>query len=217
MLKRFRGRRKWLLLAGAAPALLLAGMVAILFPQQILTVESGPVQADVIVVLGGGSGERAVRAAELFQQGAAPRVIVSGNGDAAWNRRILVRRQVPPAAIELEPDSRSTRENATFTIARLRAAAKPVALVPDKPAPNVQVEPKKPRQKTRVILVTSWWHSRRALCCFEHYAPEMVFYSRPAYFGYPRSEWKLQGMRRYVRLEYIKLLGYWLGYGVWPV
>jgi hypothetical protein len=36
----------------------------------------------------------------------------------------------------------------------------------------------------RVIIVTSWYHSRRALACFEHYAPDIKFYSRPSYFGY---------------------------------
>ena len=147
----------------------------------------------------------------------------------------------------------------------------------------------------RVIIVTSWYHSRRALACFEHYAPDMKFYSRPSYFGYvgrnenaeiekaenrktdpgttddgrwgaedgrrpgevssqtsraksgqqttdngrqraesggsaphptlspveaervraaQKAERKAQG--KYVKSEYLKLLGYWVRYGVWP-
>jgi hypothetical protein len=46
---------------------------ALLFPQQVLCVDSGIVQADALVVLGGGSYERPIRAAELFRAGAAPR------------------------------------------------------------------------------------------------------------------------------------------------
>ena len=46
---------------------------AFFFPQQVLCVDSGNVQADVLVVLGGGSYEWPIRAAELFRAGAAPR------------------------------------------------------------------------------------------------------------------------------------------------
>lgn len=40
------------LLAGTVPVLLV--LAAWLFPEQFLTVDSGPVKADVLVVLGGG-------------------------------------------------------------------------------------------------------------------------------------------------------------------
>ena len=94
---------------------------------------------------GRGLGERPERAAELFKEHAAPRIIVSGFGDCEINRRILLKAGVPANAIQLEDRSRTTRENAGFTIQLLRAE-------------NVH----------RVILVTSWYHSRRALACFEH-------------------------------------------------
>ena len=49
--------------------LLVALVVAVgyFYPEKILCVDSGPVTADVIVVLGGGLHERPERAAELFQ------------------------------------------------------------------------------------------------------------------------------------------------------
>ena len=68
----------------------------------------------------------------------------------------------------------------------------------------------------RVILVTSWYHSRRALESFQHYAPEMKFYSRPSYVAYARADWPGQRFARRVYLEYPKLFGYWIGYGVCP-
>ena len=164
------------------------------FPQQILTVDSGAVKADVLLVLGGGAQERPIRAAELFKWGEAPLVICSGCGDASANGRCLTQAGVPVADIQFETRSRTTAENAQFTIALLRA-----------------------HHVKSAIIVTSWYHSRRALACFEHYAPDIKFYSRPSYFGYPKTEWNQKGISGYVRSEYVKLLGYWLRYGVCPL
>jgi uncharacterized SAM-binding protein YcdF (DUF218 family) len=187
--------RKWffntaLVLLGL---LLLPAVAAMVFPQPFLCVDSGPVKADVIVVLGGGSHERPARAAELFKEHAAPRIIISGWGDSDINRRLLMAAGVPASAIELENQSRTTRENAQFTIKLLRE-----------------------EKVTRVIIVTSWYHSRRALACFRHYAPELKFYSRPSYFASARADWPHNRIGSRVRLEYAKLLGYWIRDGVCP-
>ena len=173
--------------------LLLLAMAAIIFPQPFLCVDSGPVKADVIVVLGGGSHERPERAAELFKEHAAPRIIISGLGDYEINRRRLMAAGVPANAIELETQSRTTRENAQFTVKLLRE-----------------------QKQKRVILVTSWYHSRRAVACFRHYAPEIRFYSRPSYFASARADWSHNRIGPRVRLEYAKLIGYWVRYGVCP-
>jgi len=172
---------------------LLLVVAAIIFPQPFLCVDSGPVKADVIVVLGGGSHERPERAAELFKEHAAPRIIISGLGDYEINRRRLMAAGVPANAIELEPQSRTTRENAQFTVKLLRE-----------------------QKQKRVILVTSWYHSRRAVACFRHYAPEIRFYSRPSYFASARADWSHNRIGPRVRLEYAKLIGYWIRYGICP-
>ena len=253
---------------------------AFCFPHQFLCVDSGNMRADAIVVLGGGSYERPVRAAELFKDGAAPRIIVSGAGDADTDRRILESKGVPAAVIQMEPNSRSTRQNAQFSILLLRAMSgdettpRPTlspdgaeradggettphpTLSPDEaeradggettPHPTLSpngAERGAGEQETgttphptlspngaererggrgragarRVIIVTSWYHSRRALHTFEHYAPDIQFYSRPSYFAYPRSEWAANGMRKYICAEYVKLAGYWVCYGVCPL
>ena len=178
---------------GLLVLLLLLAVAAFFFPQPFLCVDSGPVKADVIVVLGGGSHERPERAAELFKEHAAPRIIISGLGDYEINRRRLIAAGVPANAIELETQSRTTMENAQFTIQLLRE-----------------------EKLTRVIIVTSWYHSRRALACFRHYAPELKFYSRPSYFASARADWPHNRIGNRVRLEYAKLLGYWIRDGVWP-
>jgi uncharacterized SAM-binding protein YcdF (DUF218 family) len=134
-----------------------------------------------------------LRAAQLFQQHAAKRIIITGAGDDGINRQLLIANGVPARAIEVENRSTTTEENAAFTIQRLRAE-------------KVHI----------VILVTSWYHARRVQKTFAHFAPELKFFSRPAYFGFAREEWKEAGVNRRMRLEFLKLPGYWIRYGVNP-
>ena len=172
---------------------LLIGLVAWFYPEKFLTVDSGPVAAEVIILSGGGSHERPLRAAQLFQQHAAGRIIITGAGDDGINRQLLIANGVPARAIEVENKSTTTRENAEFTIQRLRA-----------------------EKIHSAILVTSWYHARRAEKTFAHFAPELKFYSRPAYFGFAREDWKRCGINKRMRLEFLKLPGYWLRYGINP-
>ncbi len=172
--------------------LLLLVTAATVFPQKFLCVDSGPVKADVIVVLGGGSHERPERAAELFKQRIAPRIIVSGFGDCEIDRRLLMETGVPANVIEMENQSRTTKENAEFTIKLLRK-----------------------EKLNRAVIVTSWYHSRRALKTFQHFGPDIKFYSRPSYFAFVRKDWSRNFAKR-VYLEYAKLPDYWIRYGVCP-
>ena len=195
---------------------------AFFFPQQVLCVDSGNVQADALVVLGGGSYDRPLRAAELFRSGAAPKIIVSGAGDAEQNKRLLVSKGVPPDAIEIEGQSRSTKQNAQFSIALLRAMnARDMGATPHPALSPLGAEREVgglgPAGAKRVIIVTTWYHSRRALHAFQHYAPDIQFYSCPSYFGYPRSQWSRAGISGYIRAEYVKLAGYWVCYGICPL
>lgn len=170
----------------------LAVVAAYFYPEKFLCVDSGPVaSADVIILLGGGNHERPARAAELFQQHVAPRILHTGEGDDDINRRLLLADGVPARAIEIENQSTTTHENAEFTIRRLRAE-------------NVR----------SAVLVTSWYHSRRALATFRHYAPEIKFYSRPTYYAFDRGDWSRLGINKKMRLEFVKLPAYWIRYGV---
>jgi uncharacterized SAM-binding protein YcdF (DUF218 family) len=186
---------KWFFRTVTVVTLLIATVVAIgyFYPEKFLCVDSGPVSADVIVVLGGGLHERPGRAAALYRLRAAPRVIVSGAGDNWINRTLLIKDGVPAQAIEMEGASTTTRENAAYTIKLLRRE-------------NVH----------RAILVTTWYHSRRALKTFEHYAPDITFYSRPSYYAFAREEWSQHGNGHRMRMEFLKLPGYWIWYGINP-
>jgi uncharacterized SAM-binding protein YcdF (DUF218 family) len=163
------------------------------FSYQIVTVDSGDVQADALVILGGGSKQRAERAAELYREGKAPRIVVSGITDTEANAQLLVKNGVPATVITLESNSHSTLENARFSVLLLRRLG-----------------------AHRVIIVTSWYHSRRALACFEHFAPEITFYSRPSYESYHRGDWNHESIPEHLRIEYLKTFGYWAWYGVCP-
>lgn len=122
--------------------------------------------ADVLLVLGGASsapvlpwfpeanltaaGDRYVFAAKLWHAGKAPRLLFSGGSspgmkpEAVTARELLELMGVPAAAITLEPDSRTTRENARFSVPLLHAAG-----------------------ARRVLVVTSSWHMPRALMNLE--------------------------------------------------
>ena len=182
-------------LAAAALLLVLAFWAGFFFSRQLLcvTAENPARPADVLVALGGEPQHRPPRAAQIYAQGAAPLIIVSGTGDCEDVQNTLLAKGVPAAAIRLECDSRTTQQNAIRSIPMLRALG-----------------------AKRVILVTSWFHSRRALNCFRHYAPDIEFISLPTTADLPKSHWPARYERRWVALEYLKYFYYWLRFGIPP-
>lgn len=150
---------------------------------------SGP-QAEVIVVLGGGerakafprptselneAGDRLLYAAQLYRQGAAPRILVSG-GKAPWvasasvpgaesMAEILTAMGVPREALWLETASRNTYENALETGAILES-----------------------RGIRSVILVTSAMHMPRAYAVFAETGLDVV--PAPTDFLVTQEDWE---------------------------
>lgn len=168
--------------------LVLAVVAGFVFAEQLLGVFHSPAPADAIVVLGGEPITRTRAAAFLVTNGFAPRVILSGSGDCEENRDHLKQLGVRTNIVELECQSTSTQENALFTVKLLRE-----------------------HKCKRVIIVTSWFHSRRALSCFRKYAPEIEFISVPA----PRTAvWKYE--RNYIAAEYGKMIIYGARFGIFP-
>lgn len=190
-----RARKRKCLIAGAilCGCLGIGAWAAWRFPQALLCVDTGYQPADAILVLGGGSYERSTRAAELFKERAAPRIFITGKGDWERNQRALVEKGVPERLIEVETMAESTWENAGYSVPRLRA-----------------------KGVKRVILVTSWFHSRRALQCFRRAAPEMEFYSCPSHFAMERPQWPQAGPKNFIWVEYGKTLYYFFRYGLLP-
>ena len=123
--------------------------------------------ADVIVVLGGATrspihprpavdimeaGDRIIHAAQLYKQGKAPKVLVSGgridlagatSSEAEDMSQLLQFMGVPDKDILLEPESYNTRENALYSQPILEAAG-----------------------LEKILLVTSAMHMPRSLLIF---------------------------------------------------
>jgi uncharacterized SAM-binding protein YcdF (DUF218 family) len=159
--------------------------------ETLLFIRSAPAQADVIVVLGGDGPPRAAQAAALYKAGAAPRILVTGSGDCADIRRLIAETGVPPEVIEIECASKNTWENAVLSAPFLTAMG-----------------------ARKAILVTSWFHSRRALACFESVLPGLEWMSAPVE---PRgSVWQMMASPDgpWVMKEYVKIGWYAMRYGI---
>ncbi len=70
-----------------------------------------------------------------------------------------------------------------------------------------------------MIIVTSWYHSRRALSCFRKYAPEIEFISVPA----PRrgsesasQRFSFSAFSPTIAAEYAKMIVYAVRYRIFP-
>jgi len=134
--------------------------------------EDGLIKADVIVALGGDSlCNREKRAAELYHQGWANNVVVSGikypwgfhTGEAA--RAFVMNKGVPEEKISIIRDTLNTRMEAKVLAALMRE-----------------------RGWKSAIIVTSAFHSRRAMYTVEKTARDLTFRSSPVPTGYP--EWE---------------------------
>lgn len=128
-----------------------------------------------------------------LQEGLAPRVFVVGTGDNERNRRALVREGVPKDHITCETASESTLENAMFIRPLLEKAG-----------------------VHRAILVTSSYHTRRALAVFQQLVPGIRFEmvpSRISWWDTPKGRRQENG---WAAIEFIKIPAYWILYGVHP-
>jgi len=139
--------------------------------------------ADAIVVLGRGGPFRPGRvqvAADLWQQRRAPLVFTSGGGDAIELSQMLEAAGIPPSAIDGEPCSATTNENAQFTAALLQ-----------------------PQGVRQVILVTDPPHMARSLLTFRSLGFEVIPHPSPV-----PQELNPQRQRFLVLREWAGLIGY---------
>ena len=184
------------------------------FLAERLVVERKLERADAILVLGGSSTyiERTLKAAEIFKQGVAPKILLTDDGlQGGWDRlekrnlffaesarRELINQGVPENAIEILPSIvESTHDEAVLL---------------DKTAKDEGFK--------SILIITSPYHTRRALSAFEKVfrdkndavelgieSPEAGFQSpKPAFWWIYRSGW------RSVAGEYLKSVYYWVFY-----
>ena len=159
----------------------------------VLEVRDTPRKADVILVLGGENECRTAKTIELYHKGFAPKVLISGRNDAGLIREHLIAAGVPGEVIFVEPKSKNTYENATFSL--------PILC-------KMQVK--------SLLLVTSWFHSRRAAAVFKSGTQSIDIYSVPTKSDSVQRINKNKWLRRQVLMEYLKAVGYWGVYGIPP-
>lgn len=160
-----------------------------------LDVSQPPRQADIIVVLGGGGTDRPELGAYLYQEGYAPRVLVSGYaGSMEYAVDIVAETGIPDSALLVNDTATSTYDEAQQVLAMLL---------------DLDV--------SSVMIVTSPSHSRRALATYQHvfagHNIELTIVSPDD--GIDASAWWKSERSRQITEEYIKMVYYFMAYGVW--
>lgn len=147
-----------------------------------------PQKADAIVLLGGSAEERAPWAAELYREGYAHKVLVTGSQfDREHNGSVLQRCGVPAKDILYEDQSTSTKTNAINTEEML-----------------------KQHGMQRIILVTSWYHSARSYRTFKKFLSGETIICVPT----KEPERWADSDYAHAKSELIKSLGYTVLHGV---
>ncbi len=169
----------------------LSATILTFFSKPVLFVELKSEHADAVVVLGGDSGDRPFRALEALKSGNASYIVVTGIGDCYLIRDRLVLAGVPKEKVFVEENARNTKENAEFSVKVLQEHG-----------------------CKKVILVTSWFHARRALACFQHFGHGIEFFSMPSYHGVNMEHKPYLAETPYVLHEYMGLAWYYVRYGI---
>lgn len=150
-------------------------------------------KADALIVLGGEPFARPTEAARLYKEGVSKRVFITGIGDAGRNRQILIGAGVPVAKITTESKATTTYENAVLLKPMLEDAKVRTALI-----------------------VTSPFHTRRALAAFRKVMPDIAFGVTDASIGWWSRPEGRGDVNRFAVIEFLKIAEYWLLYGVSP-
>ncbi len=183
-----------MLLAVAAGGFLLlhSSVLGMVWP--LLLMVKAPLQkADCLILLGGEQNARPVVTAGLYAEGVAPLIYITGFGDTSANKRALLEQGVPLSVIKVEPLSRSTLMNARLLRPMLAASGIKSALI-----------------------ITSPFHTRRALAVFRHEIPGIRFGIVDARRDYWSTKQGIRGFNASVIAEFGKTAYYWLIHGIAP-
>ena len=134
-----------------------------------LHIDAEPGHADVAILFGGRFLDPAYIAVDLFHRKMIKQVVVTGGLnpytqaiEAHVHRDILVERGVPEKCIVVEDTSTNTLENVLFLIPKLSAVVDLSDL-------------------RSVVVVTKWYHCRRAMMTLRAYMPQGIRYYARTY------------------------------------
>lgn len=188
---------RWIVTFGLASAavLFLTRAAWLPFLYTFLDVSQPPERSDFIIILGGRLN-RAETAIELFRQGYAPRLLVSGDVPmVADYLEVLDRASIPRSAVLTNDQATSTWDEAQQAFELLEREGAQSA-----------------------IIVTDAVHTRRAKATYRALMPDpplrLTFVA--AVEDFTRDNWWLdkEGVK-FVSEEYSKLVYYLVQYGVW--
>lgn len=164
------------------------------FWKRFLVVSIPMQKSDAIIVLGGEPIARPQRAANLFKAGVAPLVFITGVGDAMQNKHVLIDAGVPDSAIVVESQATTTYNNALL------------------------LKPLLDRAHIRsALIVTSPFHTRRALTTFCKVIPEVNFGITDASIPWWGTLVGKRDLNKYAVIECVKTVEYWLLHGISPL
>jgi len=159
---------------------------------------SAPVQADLMVVLGGDAGDRGLTAARLYAAGLAPRVLITGLEDSPrevrraklhWREQVLAEAGVPLERLVYDEESNNSWEEAVNTRRLMEA-----------------------RGWRRVLVVSDPSHMRRLSWtwarAFDGSGLAYTLVASSPEFWQPDAWWRDEKSGAAVILEYIKLAYY---------
>ncbi|TCD48337.1 YdcF family protein [Chlorobium sp. N1] len=129
-------------------------------------------KADVIVILGGDSGRRVRKGAELYRSGYAPNVVLTGideryyrPGRLNWRQRRMVSLGVPLKAIKIDSRSQTTWDEAFNTMEAMKKHGWKKALIVSDPPHMFRLHTTWNRAfrksgRSFVLIATrpEWWH-----------------------------------------------------------
>lgn len=161
---------KWLISIAATFFVIVIAISVFLAPDSLVdcgdtpSSESGCQKADAIIAVSGGDTQaRTEEAIALYQNGWADKLIFSGAAsdksgpsNAAVMRQLAIKAGISPAAIVIEQNSETTKQNAEKTVDILQSSGIKSAL-----------------------LVSSSYHQKRVLIEFRRRAPNIEFRSHP--------------------------------------
>jgi uncharacterized SAM-binding protein YcdF (DUF218 family) len=161
---------------------------------QYLDVSQPPHKADFIVILGGGI-ERAERAAELYQQGYTSHIIVSGGKSFTRSYYdLMIEANVPHDTIIVNDRATSTWDEAEQVLAILHE-----------------------RNAQSALIITDSVHTRRAQATYQSLindsSIQLTFVAAVTDLS-ADTWWQSRYATRYVLSEYVKIVYYFLRYGV---
>ena len=154
-----------------------------------------PRSADVIVLLGGSDNQRALYASQLYQEGFAPKVLISGQSvKMNYIVNLVVESGIPESAMLINDQATSTYDEAQQVLAILESV-------------GVQ----------SAIIVTNRYHTRRSRATYLHVFQEhdisLNFVSPDD--GIESATWWQSKYNAIIAEEYLKIPYYWLRYGIW--